>query len=81
MRNEPPTVMTLVAIGSVDRVDVVRDAADDVAGLVTVKITHRQFGKPVEYIFTHSPNDLLAEFDHQNGKNIRKKGRERIKQD
>ncbi len=34
----------VVGQGGVDRVDVVGDAADDVAGLVAVKIAHRQSG-------------------------------------
>lgn len=71
----------IVGKGGVDRVDVVGDAADDVAGLMAVEIPHRQFHKAAEDILPHLENHFLAQSDHQNRKNIGQQGREQIKRD
>ena len=55
---------------SVHRVDVVGNAADNVAGLMAVKVAHRQFGKAVEHLLAHLEHDLLAELDHEDGQDV-----------
>ena len=59
----------------VDGVDVVGNAADDVAGGVRVEIADRQRGELFKKLLPHRVDDALAEPDHQDGKQIGQDGR------
>ena len=63
------------------RVDIIGDPADDISGLVGVKIPYRQFGEPVKYLLSHLIDDLLAQVDHQNGEQVGKSGGQGVKAD
>lgn len=66
--------------GRVDRVNVVGDAADDVAGLVVVEVFDRENAQFLEYVLPHPEHDLLAEMDHQHRQNVGQQGRKGIEQ-
>ena len=60
----------VIGQGGVHRVNVVGQVADNVAGLVLVKIFYRQKGQPVEYLLAHLPHNLLAELNHEDGQQV-----------
>ena len=57
---------------SVYGVDVVRNSADDIAGGVCVKISHRKSVKLFKKLFSHTVNNSLAEMYHNYRKKIGK---------
>ena len=59
----------------VDGVDVIGNAADDVAGGVCVEIADRQRGELFKKLLPHRVDDALAEPDHQDGQQIGQDGR------
>ncbi len=44
--------------------------ADDIPGLVPVKVFHRQQGQPVKDLLAHLPHYLLAQVYHQYGQPV-----------
>ena len=58
----------------VDRIDIVGNAADNIAGLVGVKVAHGQLREMVEHVLAHLVHDFLAEMDHQHRQDIRQHG-------
>ena len=70
----------VVGEGGVHRIDVVRDAGDDVPGLVGVEVPHRQLGQLVKELLAHLEDDLLAQVDHQNGQGVGQGGADQVEQ-
>ena len=60
----------IVGQGGVHRVDVVGDAADDIAGGVGVEVAHGQMGEFFKELFSHGVHDLLADAYHQQGQKV-----------
>ncbi len=68
----------IVGEGGIDGIDIIGKMADDIAGRVGIEIADRQGGQFFKHLLAHFIDDLLAQPDHHNGKNIGKQCRDQI---